>query len=91
MQEEDMPGVPMKSKGRRGPRGSGKFSTPFTTGATKALHACTDKHGGHEAPQAVEQSTVLAAHAITTALPDELQKISSETLLCGCSQQWYGV
>ena len=47
-----MQAVPMKSRGRRGPRGSGKFSTPFTTGATKALHACADKPGGHEAPQA---------------------------------------
>ena len=29
----------MKSRGRRGPRGSGKFSTPCTTGDTSALYA----------------------------------------------------
>ena len=34
----------MKSKGRRGPRGSGKFSAPFTTGDTSALHAQAHMH-----------------------------------------------
>ena len=52
VQDENRQAVPMKSKGRGGPRGSGKFSTPFTTGATKALHAWADKHEGREAPQA---------------------------------------
>ena len=34
----------MKSRGRRGPRGSGKFSAPFTTGDTSALHTDTHRH-----------------------------------------------
>lgn len=34
----------MKSRGRRGPKGSGKFSEPFTTGDTSALHTEMHRH-----------------------------------------------
>ena len=68
MQEEDTQAVPMKSKGRRGPSGSGKFSTPFTTGATKALHACADKRGGHEEHQARLTVSSVSSACLVAAL-----------------------